>query len=93
MLTMNEVENTPLDRLAALQELDRKLKDRRDRMTALVSKADDYEQELGRQRALVNSITIERDTLETRRVAMDRAMDALRAKFGAGAVRRGRGFS
>jgi predicted nucleic acid-binding Zn-ribbon protein len=75
MLTTNEVENTPLDRLAALQELDRKLKDRRDRMMALVSEADGYEQEIARQRGLVSSITVERETLETRRMTMDRQLE------------------
>jgi predicted nucleic acid-binding Zn-ribbon protein len=75
MLTMNEVEDSALERLAALQEVDRRLKDRRDRMTALVSEADGYELELGRQRDLVASITIERDTLEARRVAMDRQLE------------------
>ena len=53
MLTTNEVENNQLDRLAALQEVDQRLKDRRDRMTALVSEADGYELELARQRECV----------------------------------------
>src|SRR4030095_6226029 len=75
MLTMNEVEDSALERLVALQEVDRRLKDRRDRMTALVNEADGYELELGRQRDLVASITIERDTLEARRVAMDRQLE------------------
>lgn len=75
MLTTNEVHESQLDRLAALQEVDRRLKDRRDRMEALVSEADDYELELGRQRALVASIRTDRDTLETRRATMDRQLE------------------
>jgi uncharacterized protein len=75
MLTMSETENSPLERLAALQEVDQRLKDRRDRMSALVSEADDYELELSRQRQLVASITLELTGLEARRVAMDRQLE------------------
>src|SRR5262245_49363 len=75
MLTTNEVQDSALDRLAALQEVDRRLKDRRDRMSALVSEADGYELELARQRELVASITVERDGLETRRATMDRQLE------------------
>jgi predicted nucleic acid-binding Zn-ribbon protein len=75
MLTMDEVHESPLDRLAALQEVDRRLKDRRDRMEALVSEADGYELELVRQRDLVASITTERDALELRRATMDRQLE------------------
>src|SRR5262245_58354376 len=75
MLTTNEVQDSALDRLAALQEVDRRLKDRRDRMAALVGEADDYELELARQRELVSSITVERDGLESRRAAMDRQLE------------------
>ena len=60
-----EITKTPIDRLAALQEIDRKLKDRRDRMTALVSEADGYELAITRQRELVTSLKTERDTLAT----------------------------
>jgi hypothetical protein len=75
MLTTNDVDDKEIDRLAALQEVDRRLKDRRDRMTELVNEADGYELDLIRQRDLVTNITVERDTLETRRVAMDRQLE------------------
>ena len=75
MLTMNETQDSALERLTALQEVDRRLKDRRDRMTTLVGEADGYELELARQRELVKGITIERDGLEQRRANMDRQLE------------------
>ena len=76
-----EITQTPIDRLAALQEVDRKLKDRRDRMTALVSEADGYELAIARQRDLVVSLTTERDTLEQRRATMDRQLEVSGGKI------------
>ena len=76
MPTVNDaILDTEVDRLAALQEIDRRLKDRRDRMTALVSEADDYELQITRQRDLVASLTDEREGLELRRMAMDRQLE------------------
>jgi predicted nucleic acid-binding Zn-ribbon protein len=76
MPTVNEqIEETEIDRLAALQEVDRRLKDRRDRMAALVSEADGYETDLTRQRDLTLTLTSERDALEQRRITMDRQLD------------------
>ena len=75
MLTTDEVHESEVNRLAALQEVDRRLKDRRDRMAALVTEADGYELEISRQRELVTSITGERDALEIRRVTMDRQLE------------------
>src|SRR5262249_49390007 len=66
---------TEIDRLAALQEVDRRLKDRRERMEALVSEADGYELEIVRRRELVSALTAERDALEQRRATMDRQLD------------------
>jgi predicted nucleic acid-binding Zn-ribbon protein len=76
-----EITQTPIDRLAALQEVDRKLKDRRDRMTALVSEADGYELAIARQRELVVSLTAERDALEQRRATMDRQLEVSGGKI------------
>ena len=64
-----------IDRLAALQDIDRRLKDRRDRMTALAGEADGFELELGRKRQTVVTLTAERDSLELRRVEMDRQLE------------------
>jgi|SRR5215813_14049904 len=66
---------TDIDRLAALQEVDRRLKERRDRMALLVSEADGYELEIVRRRQLVATLTGERDSLEQRRATMDRQLD------------------
>jgi len=64
-----------IDRLAALQDIDRRLKDRRDRMTALAGEADGFELELERKRQTVVTLTAERDSLELRRVEMDRQLE------------------
>jgi predicted nucleic acid-binding Zn-ribbon protein len=81
MPTANEQTTPEIDRLAALQELDRRLKDRRDRMATLVSEADGYELEIVRRRELVATLTSERDALELRRVSMDRQLDASGGKI------------
>ncbi len=66
---------TDIGRLAALQDVDRRLKDRRDRMTALVSEADGFELELTRHRDTVTALGVERDGLEKRRIEMDRQLE------------------
>jgi len=81
MPTANEQTTPEIDRLAALQELDRRLKDRRDRMARLVSEADGYELEIVRRRELVATLTSERDALELRRLSMDRQLDASGGKI------------
>jgi predicted nucleic acid-binding Zn-ribbon protein len=76
MPTVNsETRESEIERLAALQEVDRRLKDRRDRMAALVSEADGYELTLVRQREQVSTLIAERDALELRRTTMDRQLD------------------
>lgn len=64
-----------IDRLAALQEIDRRLKDRRDRMMALDGEADGFELDLTRKRQAVATLTAERDALELRRSEMDRQLE------------------
>ena len=82
MPTANEeIAETEIDRLAALQEVDRRLKDRRDRMAELVSEADGYELEISRQRHLVAGLTAERDALELRRATMDRQLEIAGGKI------------
>ena len=82
MPTVNdEIIETEIDRLTALQEIDRRLKDRRDRLAALVSEAAGYELETTRQRELVASLTTERDALEQRRAAMDRQLEIAGGKI------------
>jgi hypothetical protein len=50
-------------------------------MAALVSEADGYELEITRQRELVASLSSERDTLELRRVTMDRQLEIAGGKI------------
>jgi predicted nucleic acid-binding Zn-ribbon protein len=75
------IAESEIDRLAALQEVDRRLKDRRDRVAALVSEADGYELEIARQRELVTGLANERDGLEQRRAIMDRQLDVSGSKI------------
>lgn len=70
-----------IDRLAQLQDLDRKLKERRDRMTMLAGEADGFELELQRKRQAVATLTAERDSLEQRRAEMDRQLELSGAKI------------
>lgn len=72
---MNAQLTSDIDRLAALQEVDTRLKERRDRMNALLSEADGVDLELARHRQAVSALTGERDTLETRRTEMDRQLE------------------
>jgi len=74
-IVSDSTQRTDIDRLAALQEIDRRLKDRRDRMTALDGEADGFELDLGRKRQAVATLTAERDGLEQRRGEMDRQLE------------------
>lgn len=81
MSTVSETQVTEIGRLAALQDVDRRLKDRRDRMTALVNEADGYELVIVRARASVVALTAERDALEVRKRDMDRQLDTAGGKI------------
>ncbi len=72
---MNAQLTSDIDRLAALQELDSRLKVQRDRMLALVDEADGVDLELTRQRQAVAALIAERDALEFRRSEMDRQLE------------------
>ncbi len=72
---MDAQHTTDIDRLAALQELDTRLKLRRDRMVALVQEADGVDLELSRQRQAVSALIGERNQLEQRRVEMDQQLE------------------
>lgn len=79
---MNDsAQGNDIDRLAALQDLDRRLKERRDRMTALAGEADGFEADLLRKRQAVATLTAERDALELRRAEMDRQLELSGAKI------------
>jgi predicted nucleic acid-binding Zn-ribbon protein len=72
---VNAQQTSDIDRLAALQELDTRLKVRRDKMNALVDEADGVDLELTRQRQAVGALVSERDGLEQRRSDMDRQLE------------------
>lgn len=72
---VNAQQTSDIDRLAALQELDTRLKVRRDKMNALVDAADGVDLELTRQRQAVSALIAERDGLEQRRSEMDRQLE------------------
>jgi predicted nucleic acid-binding Zn-ribbon protein len=72
---VNAQQTSDIDRLAALQDLDTRLKLRRDRMNALVDEADGVDLELTRQRQAVGALIAERDGLEQRRSDMDRQLE------------------
>jgi hypothetical protein len=74
-------QESDIDRLAALQDLDRRLKERRDRMSALAGEADSFELDLLRKREAVATLTAERDALEQRRAEMDRQLELSGAKI------------
>lgn len=65
-----------IDRLAALQEIDRRRKEQRDRIASLLSEADGCEQETSRQRELLERLTAEIEALEQRRAGLERKLDA-----------------
>ncbi|MEO8601803.1 MAG: C4-type zinc ribbon domain-containing protein [bacterium] len=72
---MNAQLISDIDRLAALQEVDTRLKQRRDLMLELVAEADGVDLDLARHRQTVATLTAERDRLEARRVEMDRQLE------------------
>jgi predicted nucleic acid-binding Zn-ribbon protein len=64
-----------IDRLAALQEFDQKLKGRLDQVGALTADADGFESGLLRQRNTVTVLTTQRDALEAKRAEMDAKLE------------------
>jgi predicted nucleic acid-binding Zn-ribbon protein len=75
---MSTVEGTfeaEIDRLAALQELDRRLKVKQEQVAALMGEAESFEQEMARQREDLASLTLERDNLEKQRAEMDARLE------------------
>jgi hypothetical protein len=64
-----------IDRLAALQEVDRKLKERLDRVGVLSASADDFEAKVMKRRAAVLQLTANRAALEKQRKEMDARLE------------------
>jgi len=64
-----------IDRLAALQDFDRKLKQRVDRVEELSSAADEFEAKVQRRRTAVAELTAQREGLEKQRSEMDAQLE------------------
>ncbi len=75
MSKVTEITEGEIDRLAALQELDRRLKDNQEQLDTLISQASDFEGAIDRQRVAVESLTAERDALEAQRADMDARLE------------------
>lgn len=66
---------TEIERLAALQEFDRKLKERVDRVAELTAAADEFEARVNRHRTSVAQLVAQRAALEKQRREMDTRLD------------------
>ncbi len=64
-----------IDRLAALQEFDRTLKERVDRVDVLSAAADECEAKLNKRRETVGQLTAQREALEKQRKEMDQRLE------------------
>lgn len=64
-----------IDRLAALQEFDRSLKERVDRVDVLSAAADECEARLNKRRETVAQLTAQREALEKQRKEMDQRLE------------------
>lgn len=64
-----------IDRLAALQEFDRHLKERVDRVDVLSAAADECEAKLKKRRDTVGQLTAQREALEKQRKEMDQRLE------------------
>jgi predicted nucleic acid-binding Zn-ribbon protein len=80
MAQENEAFEAVIDRLAALQEFDQKLKERIDQVDALVAEADSRESELEARRRAVAELSQQRDALEKQRAEMDAKLEIDGAK-------------
>jgi len=75
MAQENEEFEAVIDRLAALQEFDQKLKERVDQVDALVAEADSREAELNAQRQVVAQLSEQRAALDKQRAEMDAKLE------------------
>ncbi len=71
MGTTDQEFEAEIDRLAALQDFDRKLKERVDRVEVLTGGADEFEAKVIRRRTAVAELTQQRDSLAKQRTEMD----------------------
>lgn len=75
MATSDRDFEAEIDRLAALQDFDRKLKERVDRVVELTAGADEFEAKVNKRRAAVAQLTAQRSALAKQRSEMDTRLD------------------
>ena len=75
-ITVEEDLESEINRLAALQEADQRLKAQQEHVTALRSEADRFEAEMERQWTTIAGLTTEHDGLEAQRADMDAQLEA-----------------
>jgi len=75
MGTTDQEFEAEIDRLAALQDFDRKLKERVDRVEELTAAADEFDAKVQRRRAAVTELTAQRQLLEKQRSEMDTELE------------------
>ncbi len=72
---------TDIDRLAALQDVDRQIKANQDLITSLRAEIDDFQLRLTQQREELSALRVERDGLEAQRVEMDKKLEVEEARI------------
>ncbi len=80
-LTVEPRSETEIDRLAALQEIDRGLKERRERLALLTSEIDEFERRLAQLTEELASLIAERNALEIQRVDLEARSDVESARI------------
>ena len=72
---------TDIDRLAALQEVDRQIKAHQDRIDALHAEIEEFQLRLTQQRTEVSTLQAEHDGLEAQRVEMEKKLGGEEARI------------
>jgi predicted nucleic acid-binding Zn-ribbon protein len=81
MMTAEGSHESEIDRLAALQQLDCQLKDKRDLGAALRQEADEFERQLGQERAQLTQLATERAALDAQRRDLESRLEIEGAKI------------
>jgi predicted nucleic acid-binding Zn-ribbon protein len=81
MMTVEGSHESEIDRLAALQQLDCQLKDKRDLGASLRQEADEFEKQLGQERAQLAQLGIERAALDAQRRDLESRLEIEGAKI------------
>ena len=78
---MDNLTETSIDRLAALQELDRQLREKTELVRASEGEVAELENQLTQQRELTRQARDARDTTETRRAELEAQLEAEETKM------------